>query len=207
MTAANRTQRAMWTACRDAARDNVAAAFENVDPDLVASVADDLRSRDQIYVAGAHASNFIARYLYFVAGMASPSFRPVTLESGTFVDEVFDLSPTDALICVSPTPSARGLLHLADVARERRALVIAITDRRTSPLATLAYLCGAQRVLVAPRDSPSFFESHVGFLAIIETLVGFLAQAAGVDAAQRIDRIRADRSELEQLRHDRTTLV
>ena len=195
MSAASREQEAMWAGFKEAALGNLAAAFENVGPRLVAGLADDIRSRNHVYVAGARTSHWLAGYLHRVANMASPSFCLVHPESGEFVDDVADMSDRDALICLSSLPSAGFLGDVARIGRERGALVITIAHDSATPLAALS-----DHLLVAPQHGASFFQSHVAVLALVEALVGLIALGEGPAATNRIERIEADRLLFERLR-------
>ena len=192
MTPADRPHSGTWTAFRLAALGNLGAAFENVDSDQLASIADDIRSRDRIFVAGAGASHYLVKYLHFIGSMASPSFRLLELEGGSFFDDIIDMSDRDALVFLSPAPAARATIRVAEVGRERGTLVVGIIESPTMPLAALSH-----RLLVVPFHGPSFFRSHVAVLAIIETLVGFIISGGGPAAVDRSDRIEADRLRFE----------
>ena len=188
-TDAENAAEALWDGFRRAALGNLAAAFDNVGSALAASLTDDLRSRNRIYVAATRAPHFLARYLHTIGNMATPSFRLVGRDTGSFGDDLVDLGANDALICLaSTTTAAESAVRIAEMGRERGALVIGITESRTTPLAAVS-----DRLLLVPVESPSFFRSHVGALAVVEMLVGFIMAGAGEAAAERIARIEAER--------------
>ncbi|MCY3856274.1 MAG: SIS domain-containing protein [Rhodospirillales bacterium] len=193
MTVLDHEQAAMWAAFRRSALSNLSAVFDNLDLDVVAEVAHDLRSRDHVYVAGERAAHYLAQYVRFVASTVSPAFRLVDLDGNTFVEDVVDMTDRDALVCLSAASSPGALVRVARLARERDALVIAIVDGSPSRLAGLS-----DRLLTVPRQGPSFFESHVAVLAVVETLIGLVALGAGHAGRNRINRIAADRLMLER---------
>ena len=174
---------------RQAALGNLAAAFDNVGSALAASLTDDLRSPQTGSTSAAtRAPHFLARYLHTIGNMATPSFRLVGRDTGSFGDDLVDLGANDALICLASTTTAESAVRIAEMGRERGALVIGITESRTTPLAAVS-----DRLLLVPVESPSFFRSHVGSLAVVEMLVGFIMAGAGEAAAERIARIEAER--------------
>ncbi len=193
MTAVDREQAAMWVGFRRSALSNLSVVFRTLDPDVVAAVAHDLRTRDHVYLAGERAAHHLAQYVQFVANTVSPAFRIVHLDGDTFVEDVVDMTDRDALVCLSATSSPGALVRVAELARERDALVIAIADGSASKLAGIS-----DRLLTVPRQGPSFFDSHVAVLAVVETLIGFVALAAGPAGRDRINRIEADRQMLER---------
>lgn len=90
----------LWGAFRTATSANLDSAFENVDAELITSVANELRARERVHVAATHASHHLVRYLNDIASMASPSFRPLGLEGAAFGDGAIDIGKRDALICL-----------------------------------------------------------------------------------------------------------
>ena len=183
----------LWGAFRSASAANLAAAFDSTDAALVTSVANELRARERVHVAATHAAHHLVRYLNDVAGMASPSFRPLGLEGAAFGDAVVDIAARDALICLSSTPTDEALVELARHARDAGALVVGVVESRTTPLAAVC-----DRLLFAPADRPSFFPSRVAALAVLELLAGFVALRGGKAATERIDRIRGWRARFER---------
>ena len=185
---ADRGSQALWEAFRHAALGNLEAAFKNVDSAVIASVADEVRARDRVYLVATYAPHQLARYLHSIGSMAAPSFRLVGRDGSRFADDLVDIGERDALICLSSTSSDEAAVHVARIGRERGALVIGITESRTTSLAAVA-----DRLLLVPLGSPSFFQSHVGTVAVIEMLVGFIVHGTGSAATQRIDRILLER--------------
>lgn len=194
MTGPGSTARDAWSACREAALASLGAAFENVHADLIGSIADDLRRRDRVFVAGAHGSYAAAIYLYFIGRLPLPSFQLLELEFGAFLNDIVDMTNRDAVVCLSPTPSSKAILRLAELAREREALVVTLTDDPSGPLCALS-----DRALIVPQGGPSRFHSHVAVLAIVELLVACILSGEGEAASERIDRMEADRLLMERL--------
>lgn len=178
----------IWELFRQAALGNIGAAFSNVDSASIEALAQELRSCEQVHIAATYASHHIARYVHAVGAMASPAFRLVGLEGAVFGDGVVDIGGADALICLEAGPSREAAVRLASLARRRGALVVGITESRTTPMAAVS-----DRLLLVPSESPSFFETHVGVLAVAEMLVGFMAKGEGEVARDRIRQIEAQR--------------
>ena len=189
-----------WAGFRRAALRNVEAAFDNVDSNLIASIIGDIRSRDRIFVAGSSDSHPLLKYLHFLGSMVSSSFRLAEPGDGGFADDILDMNDRDAVICLSSTPEGKTALRVAKLGRERGTLVVGIAESPTTPLAAVS-----DHLLVVPFQSPSFFRSHVGVLAILETFVGILESTSGPAATERIDRIEADRLRLERFRDEEAT--
>lgn len=134
------------------------------------------------------ATQSFARYLHYIGGMASPPWHLAGRDGAVLGDDLVDLCDCDAVICLAPRPCAKATIQVANLGRERGALIVGSTDSRVSPRAAVS-----DRLLLAPDESPSFFESYISTVAIIEMLVGSCALGAGDAAINRIDRIEEDR--------------
>jgi len=188
---ADRGIEAVWSSFRDAAFASIKSVFDHIDATLISATAEELHKRRRIYLAGMQASHPFVRYLSYIAGMASPSIFLVGREGSVLADDLADLGDRDAIICLAITPCARVTVEIAEIARQRGAFVVGITDSRASPLAALS-----DKILLTPTESPMFFESYIGSTAIIEMLIGFYAIGEGPSALSRIERIEADRRRL-----------
>ena len=191
MTAPIRAPEATWSAFRRATSRNLEAAFNSANPPTIAAVAGELRARRSLYIAAAHESHGVARYLHAIASLASPDFHLVGHDGGILVDDLFDIGRGDALICLAASPTPKAVHNAALLAREHGSLVVAIAH---SPSAALAAL--SDHVLTVPQHGPSFFPSHVGMLAVAEMLVGFIVAGAEATVSDRIERIRATRQRI-----------
>ena len=182
----------IWSRFREAALHNVRTTFDNIDAAMISSVSAELRARDQVYIAAMQATQSFARYLHYIGGMVSPSWRLAGRDGAVLGDDLVDLCDRDAVICLALRPCAKTTIQIANLGRERGALIVGITDSRVSPLAAVS-----DRLLLVADESPSFFESYIGTVVIIEMLVGFCVLGAGEAAINRIGRIEEDRRLLE----------
>lgn len=130
-------------------------------------------------------------YANYIGGMISEKFRLIGAQGSIYADEIADINGQDALIAVSLQPCSRVTIQIAEIAKERNAVVVGVTDSPASALALLS-----DHVLLSPNKSPLFFESYVGTTALIELLIGFLTMKQSEDAAERIEKIEADRVRL-----------
>jgi DNA-binding MurR/RpiR family transcriptional regulator len=182
---------AVWVSFRDSALKSVENVFRGLDAAKVAAVAEKLLARRYIYAAGMQASYPFANYLNYVGGMVVPKIRLLGRRGGIIADDLVDIGPDDALICLALQPCARTTVQVAELAYDRGVYVVGITDSLASPLASFS-----SEVLQTSCASPLFFESYVGSTAIIELLIGFMTLRAGPGAVDRIAQIEADRRQL-----------
>ena len=100
------------------------------------------------------------------------------------------MGPSDAVVAVTFRPYTTATVRAAQFARDRGAHLIAISDSRTSPLAT-----GAACLLLTPTVSPQFFPSYTAATAVMEALIAFIV--AGGDR-----RTVAKIADIERFRYD-----
>lgn len=148
---------------------NVESAFQSNEPKTFVNAAKLIRSARQAFVVGTGGAYGFAHYFHYVGRMALPNLRMASVDSGSLIDDLVDLGPSDATVAVAMRPYSSATVRAAAFARERGARVIAITDSRSSPLAR-----GAACLLMTPTQSPQFFPSYTAATAVLETLAAFI---------------------------------
>ena len=148
--------------------------------DLQAAAARLLTSR-RVFVVGMLSSYSFATYFHYVGRLALPNWHLLSAGGGMLADESATLNTNDAVIAIGFSPYALGTVRVARLAKERKALVVAITDRESSPLARLA-----SHVFLAPNDSPQFFGSFVATVALIEGLLAYIVNQGGEEIVKNI---------------------
>jgi len=176
-------------------QDQARAMIRNLDRFLagdaqgaVDAAAEDLLAADSVLVIGMLSSFSLAVYAQYVAGMALPNWSLLRIQGGSLADRLYDLSAGDAVLAFSSAPYARATVLACREARARGARVIAVTDRRSSPLARLADV-----PLVAGAGSPSFFPSVGAQFAVLEGLLATLLRKAGAPALDKLQAVERKR--------------
>lgn len=182
---------AVWASFREAALTNIETAYDGIDARTINALAAKLLKKRTIYVAGLQASQPFAAYFDYVGGMISPNLKLLGGGRGLPADEFVDMGRKDAMICLALQPCARMAVLVAEQAHKRGVFVVGITDSRASPLAALS-----SELLLTPCESPLFFQSYIGAVAVFELLLGFMTLRAGSGAVKRIAQIEADRRDL-----------
>ena len=174
----------------EAALANVEAVFHDNDPAEFARAATIIRDARRVYVIGVGGAFTVAGYFHYLARMALPRMRRPAGQAGSLIDDLVDIEPDDVILATSVAPYMSATVRAADFARDRGAKIIAIVDSRAAPFAT-----GATAILTTPTESPQFFPSYIGVMAVMETLLACIV-SGGDDATVRkiaeIDRVRRD---------------
>jgi DNA-binding MurR/RpiR family transcriptional regulator len=96
------------------------------------------------------------------------------------------LEPGDVVVAVDVGRYDRWVLEALEVARSRRAVIVALSDAPISPVARLASIH-----FVVGADGVGPFDSYVGALALLDTIVAGVATELRATATRRLDRIEA----------------
>jgi DNA-binding MurR/RpiR family transcriptional regulator len=136
--------------------------------------ADAMLAAHQVYFLGLRASHGLAFHLHYTYGLAAPNGALVQGLGGTLADQLAQLQRQDLLVAISQSPYTRLTVQAVEQARQQGAKVLALTDSRLSPIARAADL-----VLLFRAESPSYFHSMVGALALAEALVAAVAVRGG----------------------------
>ncbi len=164
-----------------AALDNIETFLAELDVADLRRAVDRIAKADRVLVIGSLSVAPFARYLAYVAGIAFDNWFCVGDTTASAAAHMAGISKKSAAIALGMTPFAATTLKLTEMARERGACVLAITDDRSGPLAILA-----DHVVLAPSESPQFFPSHISSLLVMEILIGMLMIRAGSSAVSRV---------------------
>lgn len=150
---------------RDA--DSIRTAIEGVDREEFSRVVDKLLKAEHIYILGVRSSSFLAGYLNFYLHLI---FKNVIFVQNTAAGEIYEqmihIGPGDVLVGISFPRYSKMVIHAVEMAHERGADVVAITDSQMSPLyplATAALLVGC--------DAISFVDSMAAPLSLLNALI------------------------------------
>lgn len=136
--------------------------------------ADAMLASCQVHFLGLRASHGLAFHLHYTYGLAASNGVLVQGLGGTLADELAQLQRKDLLVAISQSPYTRQTVQAVEQARQNGVKVLALTDSRLSPIARAADL-----VLLFRAESPSYFHSMVGALALAEALVAAVAVRGG----------------------------
>ena len=98
---------------------------------------------------------------------------------------------SSVVVGIAFEPCAADTIKVVRHARENGARVIGITDGMTSPLAACS-----DDILLVPFQSPSFFQSHVAAMALVEVLVDMAVAQGERSVAENIEHLERCRREL-----------
>ncbi|MCV6624139.1 MAG: MurR/RpiR family transcriptional regulator [Cellvibrionaceae bacterium] len=161
----------------------LATSCRAIDMDLV--VEQLLKSRS-VVVLGGLSSAGIAEYLVYMASLIADNWRLCGRAGESLGGSLCGLGGEDCLIVTTKSPFSKSSIEAARFAKRQGAFVIVITDSELCPIVDLASV-----KFILPTDTPHFFSSYVATVALLESLVGMLAEKKGAPAIERISKIEA----------------
>ena len=143
--------------------------------------ADLMLGASHVYILGLRSSHGLAFHLQYTYGLIAPNGALVQGLGGMMADQLGQIERGDVLVAVSLSPYTRQTVEAVEQAHRQGAKVLALTDSHLSPLARAAEL-----VLLFRAESPSYFHSMVGGLALAEALVAAVAVRGGRKVLDRL---------------------
>ena len=143
--------------------------------------ADAMLASGHVHFLGLRASHGLAFHLHYTYGLVASNGVLLQGLGGTLADQLAQLERKDLLVAISQSPYTRQTVEAVEQAGQRGAKVLALTDSRLSPIARAADL-----VLLFQTESPSYFHSMVGALALAEALVAAVAVRGGRKVLNRL---------------------
>lgn len=160
---------------------NIQEAFSTITPEAVEAAGNCLARARRIFILGLR-SNYGAAF-YFDYVLKTFTRKSILLEGrmGMLIDEMGDIGPRDAMLAISGEPYALDAVKAVEYAIKAGTQVVSITDSAVSPIAT-----NANYVFVVPTTGPSFYQSLVAKMALLECFVCWMVARGGSQAVKRV---------------------
>lgn len=154
---------------------NIQATRQALDPQACKRAVEAILGAKRVYVVGFGASSWLAGLLARSLDLHCDHVQSLaTVESASFAAKMLARArPTDLLVAIAYPRYLADTVLLARQARDAGIPVLALTDRVTSPLASLATVS-----LYANVDSHYFASSEASALPLIEALCSAVAHRA-----------------------------
>lgn len=119
-----------------------------------------------VFAMGGRITHAMADYFTSLMKVVRPQVTLLSDTSATWPPALLDMAPGDVLLVFDIRRYENAVLQVADMAKERGAEIILITDRWVSPAAT-----HARHVLCCHIEAPSAWDSTVSLMVLVETLL------------------------------------
>ena len=168
------SHKTLFTELRETEVANVEAALSEENGYEINAAAETLQASRRVYILGlrgAYAPAFLFHYAY---QLFRENSQLLDTRAGIFADQLRGVGPDDCLLVVSFPPYTLLTIDAVEYVTEAGAKIVAITDSAVSPAAT-----AATHTIVTQTESPSFYHSLTGALAIVQALITLLVTKSG----------------------------
>jgi len=118
----------------------------------------------KIYVIGLRSVYAVAHYFYFTLSDFKDNVTLLSIAEGDVYDRIMHISPNDVLVSIGFEKYTKATCDITRFFQERNCKIIALTDKLSSPLASMA-----DTVLIAHNCSTTF--SFVSAMTILNAIV------------------------------------
>jgi DNA-binding MurR/RpiR family transcriptional regulator len=172
---------------------NIDAQSKMIAPDALDAAVDALHAARRVLIVGGLGSAGIAEYFSYLASWFLDNWAVVGRTGFALGTSLARTSREDVVIILAKSPFATRSIRAADIAAERGATLIVITDSHACPA-----LARADHRFLVPSESPQFFSSYSASLVLIESIIGMLLARSDTDAQARIRDVEAQNHRLEE---------
>jgi DNA-binding MurR/RpiR family transcriptional regulator len=161
---------------------NIEHSLSDENYPIMDAAAQTMHASRKVYVLGlrgAYAPAFLFHYAY---QLFQDNSQLLDTRAGIFADQLRGIGPEDSLLVVSFPPYTQLTIDAVEYAAEAGAKIVAVTDSIVSPAAS-----AAAHTIVTKDQSPSFYHSFTGALAVMQALITMLVTKAGGDAVKIIE--------------------
>lgn len=166
---------------KDALR-NIEETFAAISTDDLKAAAEAIWAARRVFTLGVGVNNSVARNFTYLASTGMTEFHAIPRPGSTPADDLAWADGRDVLIAMTSRPYRTEVVKAVEIAREQGMTIIALSDSPASPI-----LRGADHGFVVSVDTPQFFPSSIGTIALLETLLSFVVAVASEEIVERVE--------------------
>lgn len=178
--------------------DMVQGALRNVEETLAAITPKKLEEAAQaiwksrnVYVLGVGINHSNAGNFTYLASTGMVQINAIPRPGSTPIDDLAWADHRDVLIAMTCKPYRVEVVEAVGIAKEQGMTVVGLSDSPASPI-----LRQADHAFTVSVDTPQFFPSSVGIIALLETLLSFVVAVASDEIPERVATFHKRRHEL-----------
>ncbi|MEM7616673.1 MAG: MurR/RpiR family transcriptional regulator [Pseudomonadota bacterium] len=178
--------------------DMVQGALRNLEETLAAVTPEQLEVAAQaiwnsrnVYVLGVGINNSNARNFTYLASTGMVQIHAIPRPGSTPVDDLAWADERDVLVAMTCKPYRVEVLEAVRIAKAQGMTVVGLSDSPASPILHMA-----DHGFTVSIDTPQFFPSSVGIIAVLETLLSFVVAVASDEIPERVATFHKRRHEL-----------
>ena len=167
----------------DAVTANLRQTLAQIDPAIFDGAAAAMSDRERhLFIAGGRITRSLGDYLFNHMQVIRPNVAQLGSAPGVWPHYLLDMNAGDVVVLFDIRRYENALLRLAELAHERGAEVVLITDQWGSPVSKLARFKFNCRVEV-----PSAWDSSVAIMLVVETLITAVEELTWSESKDRME--------------------
>lgn len=170
---------------------NIEETFARIDATALKAAAEAVWGARRVYTLGVGVNNSNARNFTYLASTGMVEFLAIPGPGSSASDDIAWADGRDVMIAITLRPYRREVVEAVRLAREQGVTVIALSDSPASPI-----VLAAQHRFIVAADTPQFFPSSVGIIALLETLLSFVIAVASPEIVERVETFHKRRHQL-----------
>jgi DNA-binding MurR/RpiR family transcriptional regulator len=163
---------------------SIRAMHKNIDPAMVKTVRNVLKSATGIYVMGSRLSYSSAHYMGWTLSKIRPGVFILNGSDRTSMDQLIFAPPESVVVVIATSRYPNELVRLGKISRRQGLSQILITDSASCPLVQFS-----DHVLITPQKSIPFLGTPVSMISLIHYLLHTLASDMGDSLKQHQEKL------------------
>lgn len=160
---------------------NIQTTMSQLNVEEFEQAASYILQANRVYIIANRSAVSLGTFLQYYFNIILGKSELVTTTEAAF-DQIYDINAQDVVIGISYARYTKSTLNAVSYAKEKEATIIALTDHFSSPITSYADIS-----LFASSHMQSFIDSFVAPLSIINTLVAYVGNEAGVNMKERLE--------------------
>ena len=164
--------------------DNIKDTLESIDEKHFEEAANKLLKARKIYILGMRSSFTIAQYLGFYLDIILDNVHIIRTDMGDAFEQTVKMNKDDVLIAISFPRYSKRSYQIVEHAKEKGTDIIAITDSKFAPVASLA-----KDLLLVKSNMASFVDSLVPAFSVVNALIVAVGMKEKEDIKESFDEL------------------
>ena len=164
--------------------DNIKDTLDCIDEKHFEVAANKLLKARKIYILGMRSSFTIAQYLGFYLDIILDNVHIIRTDMGDAFEQTVKMNKDDVLIAISFPRYSKKSYQIVEHAKEKGAHIIAITDSKFAPVASLS-----KDVLLVKSNMASFVDSLVPAFSVANALIVAVGMKEKEDIKEYFDEL------------------
>jgi len=169
----------------DAVIDNIRLTLGQIDPNAFDHACDLMADQDHhLYIVGGRVTHTLAEYLFLHMQVIRPGVTHIQSTSNTWPHYLLNAKKGDIFVIFDVRRYENNTLKLAELAHQREARIVLMTDQWRSPVHQLATVCLSNRIVV-----PSAWDSATTIMLLLETMISTIQTLNWSQTKARIEEL------------------